>query len=136
MLELADTSAWTARHRDVTVEFDFDSRVAAGQVAGCPIVTLELLWTARSAADLRELRYVLSALPLLEITPAAWERAFDVWARLADEGQHRRVSRTDLVVAATAELAGVPVCHYDRDFEAIASVTGQPHRPLAPLGTL
>lgn len=44
--------------------------------------------------------------------------------------------QNDLVVAATAELAGVPVCHYDRHFEVIAEVTGQPVRAIAPIGTL
>jgi predicted nucleic acid-binding protein len=46
------------------------------------------------------------------------------------------VGRNDLLVAAAAELAGVPVCHYDRHFEVIAEVTGQPVRAIAPLGTL
>ena len=42
----------------------------------------------------------------------------------------------DLLIAAAAELAEVPVCHYDRDFELIADVTGQPVRAIAPLGSL
>lgn len=135
-MELADTSAWTTRHRDPAVEADFDSRVLAGEIAVCPIVTMELLWTARNAEDLRELREELSALPQVDITTDVWGRAFDVWERLAAQGRHREVSRVDLVVAAAAELAGIPVCHYDADFETIACVTGQPQRSLAPLGTL
>lgn len=31
----------------------------------------------------------------------------------------------DLLVAATAELAGLTVLHLDKDFELIAEVTGQ-----------
>jgi hypothetical protein len=31
----------------------------------------------------------------------------------------------DLLVAATAELAGLTVLHVDKDFELIAGVTGQ-----------
>jgi predicted nucleic acid-binding protein len=42
----------------------------------------------------------------------------------------------DLLIAAAAELAALPVLHYDRDFEAIADVTGQPVRAIAPLGSL
>ena len=42
----------------------------------------------------------------------------------------------DLLIAAAAELAELPVLHYDRDFELIAEVTGQPVRALAPLGSL
>jgi predicted nucleic acid-binding protein len=42
----------------------------------------------------------------------------------------------DLLIAAAAEFAGMPVSHYDRDFELIAEVTGQPVRAIAPLGSL
>jgi predicted nucleic acid-binding protein len=42
----------------------------------------------------------------------------------------------DLLVAAAAETARIGVCHYDADFDVIASVTGQPVRVIAPLGSL
>ncbi len=118
------------------MEADFDARLLADEIATSPIVTMELLWTARDAEDLRKLREELSALPQVEITAQVWERAFEVWQALAERGRHRQVSRVDLVVAAAAELAGVPVCHYDADFEAIAEVTGQPQRAIAVLGTI
>ena len=35
-----------------------------------------------------------------------------------------------------AERAEIPVLHYDRHFELIASITGQPVRAIAPLGSL
>ena len=44
---------------------------------------------------------------------------------LADRGKHRAPSVSDLLVAATAELAGLTVLHVDKDFELIAQVTGQ-----------
>jgi predicted nucleic acid-binding protein len=135
-VELADTSAWTSRHRNPLVAVDFDERVLAGEIATCPIVVLELLWTAQNPPDLAQLREELAALPRVEITPAAWDRAFEVWQHLAEQGRHRQVSRVDLVVAAAAELAGMPVCHYDADFGTIAAVTGQAERPIAPLGSL
>jgi predicted nucleic acid-binding protein len=31
----------------------------------------------------------------------------------------------DLIIAATAELAGLTVLHCDKDFDLIASITGQ-----------
>ncbi len=67
-----------------------------------------------------------------------WRRATDVFQLLAEEGplHHRRVGLPDLLIAAAAELAELAVLHYDRDFELIASVTGQPVRSIAPLGTL
>jgi predicted nucleic acid-binding protein len=42
----------------------------------------------------------------------------------------------DLMVAATAELSGLTVLHYDADFETIAKATGQPHRWIAERGTV
>jgi predicted nucleic acid-binding protein len=57
---------------------------------------------------------------------------------LAEQGplHHRQVRLPDLLIAAAAEAAEVPVLHYDRHFEVIAEVTGQPVRALAPLGSL
>ena len=37
----------------------------------------------------------------------------------------------DLIIAATAELAGLTVLHLDKDFEVIADLTGQPVQRLA-----
>ena len=42
----------------------------------------------------------------------------------------------DLLIAASAELASVPVVHYDRDYERIAHVTGQEHLWFVPDGAL
>jgi predicted nucleic acid-binding protein len=58
-------------------------------------------------------------------TPAIEDRAVEILALLADRGQHRALSIPDLIIAATAELAGLTVLHRDKDFEVIASVTGQ-----------
>jgi predicted nucleic acid-binding protein len=43
----------------------------------------------------------------------------------AERGQHRAPSIPDLLIAATAELAGRTVLHVDKDFELIAELTGQ-----------
>ena len=45
---------------------------------------------------------------------------------LADRGLHRAPSIPDLIIAATAEMAGLTVLHLDKDFEIIAGITGQP----------
>ena len=46
-------------------------------------------------------------------------------ALLAERGHHRGPSIPDLMIAATAELAGLTVLHDDKHFELIASITGQ-----------
>ena len=134
-MELADTSAWTNRHRDEAVRLDFDVRIVRGDIATCPPVVMELLWSAR-ASDFEDTVSRMSALPQLEADRPAWERAVAVWRELVLRGRHRQARQPDLLVAAVAELAGVPVCHYDGHFEVIAEVTGQPVRAIAPLGTL
>ena len=59
-------------------------------------------------------------------TPAIEDRAAEVLTLLADRGQHRAPSIPDLLIAATAELAGLTVLHMDKDLEIIAAVTGEP----------
>ncbi|HEV8686555.1 MAG TPA: PIN domain nuclease [Gaiellaceae bacterium] len=137
-MELADTSAWTTRHRDPQVEEDFNDLVEDGEIAICEVVELELLWSARDAVDFVERRAALESLPEVSIDRAVWRRAIDVFQLLAERGplHHREVKIPDLLVAAAAELTGIPVVHYDRDFETIAAVTGQPVRSVAALGSL
>lgn len=137
-MELADTSGWTTRHRDAAVQDEFDERVRTGAIATCDVVTFELLFTTRDAVELRARRLDLEALPSVPIGRKVWQRALDVMELFAAQGplHHRRVKFPDLLIAAAAEEAGLPVCHYDRDFELIAEITGQPVRAIAPLGSL
>jgi predicted nucleic acid-binding protein len=137
-LELADTSAWTKHALDPAVDADFRSRLRAGRIATCQMVAMELLWTTRDGAELAARRSALGALRACPIGPGEWARATDVFERLAADGPlpHRRVKPAELLIAAAAESAGLPVCHYEADFELIAAVTGQPVRAIAPLGSL
>ncbi len=137
-MELADTSAWSNRHKAAAVRAEFDGRVTRGEIATCEMVTLELLWTVRDHTDFVAARAELETLPQVSIGERVWRRATDVFETLATEGplHHRRVRIPDLLIAAAAELAEIPVCHYDADFELIAGVTGQPVRAIAPLGSL
>jgi predicted nucleic acid-binding protein len=138
MIELADTSAWISSWRRADVSRAFEEEVTAGAIATCDAVMMELLLTARDAAELERLRADLDQLRRCPISERVWRRAMDVMYALAERGplHHRRVSIPDLLVAAAAEAAEVPVLHYDRDFELIAEVTGQPVRAIAPLGSL
>ena len=135
-MELADTSAWTNRDRNAAVRSDFDGRVLAGEIAMSPPVLMELLWSARNSAEFDEIVTELAVLPRLNVDEPVWDRAVEVWRQLVRRGRHRQVPRIDLVVAAAAETAGLAVCHYDRHFDVIAEVTGQPVRAIAPLGSL
>ena len=70
-------------------------------------------------------------MPVEYLTPAIENHAVDVQLRLAESGQHRAPSIPDLLIAATAELAGLTVLHVDKDFDLIAGVTGQPTERLS-----
>ena len=65
-------------------------------------------------------------MPVEYLTPAVEDRAVEILTLLADRAQHRAPSVPDLIIAATAELAGLTVLHLDKDFDVIAEITGQP----------
>src|SRR5579871_2889563 len=106
---------------------EWASRIERGLVRITTVTRLEVGYSARSGADLRAgLRQPpVSAMPVEYLTPAIENRAVEVITLLADLGQHRAPSVPDLIIAATAELAGLTVLHCDKGFDAIADVTGQ-----------
>jgi predicted nucleic acid-binding protein len=138
-VELADTSAWSwTRAVGGDVRAAFDEAVIDGAIATCDMVRLELLYSTQTASEFEALRRDLAALADCPIGKAQWERALEVYAMLARKAglHHRAVKHPDLLIAAAAEAAGVPVVHYDEDYDLIAEVTGQPVRWLAPRGSL
>ena len=108
-------------------------RIERGLVRITTVTRLETGYSARSGPDLRAglQRPPLSSMPVEYLTPAVEDRAVEVLALLADRGQHRAPSIPDLIIAATAELAGLTVLHLDKDFDIIAQITGQPMEGLA-----
>jgi len=123
---LVDTSALVRLGTSPDAD-EWAARIERGLVRISTVARLEVGFSARSAADLRAAlrRPPLSAMPVEHLTPAIEDRAIEVHLLLADRGQHRAPAIPDLIVAATAELAGLVVLHDDKDFELIASLTGQ-----------
>ena len=109
-------------------------RVERGLVRISTVTRLEVGFSARTGDQLRTgLRQPpLASMPVEYLTPAIEDRAVEVQTLLADRGRHRAPTVPDLLVAATAELAGLVVLHLDRDFELIAEITSQPLERLAP----
>lgn len=107
---------------------EWAGRVEHGLVRIATVTRLEIGYSARSGPEFRTgLRQPpLASMPVEYQTPATEDRAVEILALLADRGQHRAPSIPDLIIAATAELAGLTVLHLDKDFEIIAAVTGQP----------
>lgn len=106
---------------------DWSARIGRGLVRITTVTRLEVGFSARTGADLRDgqRQPPVSSLPIEYLTPAVEDRAVEVQALLADRGQHRAPSIPDLIVAAAAELGHLTVLHVDKDFDLIADVTGQ-----------
>ena len=123
---LADTSALT-RLLPSSRELGWADNIDAGLVGVCPVTELEMLFTARSKADRELILGTLNdAYPWVPMPDDVFRRATQVQVMLTELGQHRSAGPIDLLVAATAELTGLTLLHYDRDFEVLAKATGQP----------
>lgn len=111
--------------------------IMTGEVATCGVVELEVLYSARTEADLIKTRAERAlAFPRVAMLEPDFVRAEDVLAQLSKKGHHRAVSLPDLLIAAAAERTRLVVLHYDSDYDVIASVTGQRVEWVAPKGSL
>jgi predicted nucleic acid-binding protein len=137
---LADTSAWfLSRRSDAALAKEqLDEHLVADKVAICDMVRFELVYSARNSAEMAAALANLDVLHDCPIGKPQWERALNVYRRLAEQGgsHHRSVGFEDLLIAAAAESAGATVLHYDEDFDRIAAITGQPTAWIAPRGSL
>jgi predicted nucleic acid-binding protein len=105
----------------------WSDQLAAGVIAVCPIVELEFLSAARSLADRLEKQRLLRELfGWVAMPERAYDRAGEIQQHLTDTGRHRLAGPVDLLIAATAERERLIVLCDDRDFQLVASVTGQP----------
>ncbi|MGH7643096.1 MAG: PIN domain nuclease [Candidatus Dormibacteria bacterium] len=122
---LADKSAMARVHLP-PVASRMEALFLAGEIAACGMVDLELLVSARTAAHylgvLADRRWLSRA----EVGEAAIDRAVEVQTALARAGRHRGVAIPDLLIAATAEGAGLTVLRFDADFDLMAEITGRP----------
>ncbi len=137
-LHLVDSTVWSKARsagRPDLAEW-FNRAVKADLVATCEAIVLELLRSARNTPDFARQAGLLGLLPSVPMGDGAFPRALEVQAALALRGTHRGVPPIDLLIAAAAESAGVPLLHYDHDFDLIAGVTGQESSWLLPAGSL
>jgi predicted nucleic acid-binding protein len=111
------------------------SYVDRSLIGTSPVIDLEFLFSARTGAEHAHFRQQREAFEYFPLTDEIARRAVDVQGLLAARAQHRSVSIPDLLVAATAERFSLIVLHYDRDYERIAEITGQPTEWIVPAGT-
>lgn len=115
----ADADAWA-------------DRIQRGMVRIATVTLLEVGYSARDARDLHAGLHQppVNSMPTEYVTPVSEDRAVEVLTLIAARGHHRAPSVPDLIIAATAESAGLVVLHDDKDFELIAEITGQPVQRL------
>lgn len=135
---LFDTGAWTwvRDRRFPTLAPWFNAQVTAGRVLVCDLVVLELIRLTPNESRAQEVTGNLDAFESVAMDANLWTRARELQTLLSVSGDHRRVPPVDLLIGAAAEKAGVPLVHYDRDYERIARVSGLQQHWLVPDGTL
>jgi predicted nucleic acid-binding protein len=134
---LADTSAVVRLLRNPRVQELWQSQVRAGVIGVCAVTELGFLRGTRSKADHDRYAALLGTVFTWVVTPDdVWRRAAEVQQMLADGSEHRGPGAVDLLVAATAELSGLSLLHYDHDFETIARATQQATTWLAAPGSI
>lgn len=131
---LADKSA-LARLRTPMVADRLGPLLLEGLLATCPIIDLEVLYSARSLSDYEDILAERQAMASFAITEAVTDRAIEVQHQLAGRGQHR-LPLPDLLIAAVAEINDLTVLHYDADYDRIAQITSQPVDWVAPRGSV
>lgn len=136
-LYLPDKSALARVARQPTVQAALERLDDLGVLATTAIIDLEIGYSARNLAEFDSVAVDRAALyQELPMTRAVTDRARSVQRELVRLGQHRGPGVSDLLIAATAEVYGAVVVHYDRDFDTIAAVTGQPVEWIVPAGSV
>jgi predicted nucleic acid-binding protein len=132
---LIDKSAWV-RLGDPAVAPRWPAALLSGVLAVTGVGMIEILVGSRTASDFVSDRCDLDSMPRVAVNERVIDRALEVQGLMVNAGTHRAPSPADLILAACAELNGLIVLHYDKDFDLISAVTAQPVEWLAPPGQI
>jgi predicted nucleic acid-binding protein len=111
-LLLADKSA-LERATPAMLEF--------GEICVCAITRLELLHSARSAADYTAIEERLAVFRELRVDAETIATAVTAHRELGQKGRHR-LPIPDLLIAACAQQHQAAVLHVDRHYDVLAEV--------------
>jgi len=134
---VADTSAW-ARATAPGVATAWKEAARAGEIAACPIVTLELLYDAPVHEQVERIATACSAMRQAPITRTVTDAAIQAVRELARAGAagSHRVRVPDALIAAAAAERGFGVLHYDRHFDRLAEVLPFESTWISPAGSI
>ncbi|MGA4542598.1 PIN domain-containing protein [Uniformispora flossi] len=134
---LIDASACHRPVRNAAVAREWNEVVEKGRVGVSGYTQLELVHGMSDRAHPAFVeRDLLNALTWTIDPDGVVRRAKQVQGMLRERSWHQGPGVVDLLVAATAQLLGLTLLHYDADFETIAKVTGRPHRWIALRGSV
>ncbi|MFK4222850.1 PIN domain nuclease [Streptomyces sp. NPDC019890] len=137
LTHLIDTSAAARILTNKAVRERWSEHLAEGVIGLCDITEMEMLYSAQSLGDRIAKEELLAELfNWIPVPDDVYQRARTVQRMMTQRGEHRSAGPVDLLVAATAELSGLTVLHYDADFETVARATNQPTMWVARPGTL
>jgi predicted nucleic acid-binding protein len=138
VIELFDTSALILAARNAGAATVLADAVAADEVAVSEPILIEYLNGARNLLEYDRFADGLRATHVVTTSADDWARALAVHRALAASGagHQRSVRLPDLIIAAAAERHGLPIVHYDADYDRIATVTHQPARWIVPRGSV
>jgi predicted nucleic acid-binding protein len=137
---LLDNSAWSrilqgrlSRPRAQEI----GEQIEARQIGACLPFLLEAGYSARSAADRKQMMARLERFPRVTVDGKTESLALRAQRELAEVGHHR-LPPIDVMIAACADRAEAGVLHYDADYDLLAKHTGLRFESvwLAPAGTL
>jgi predicted nucleic acid-binding protein len=137
---LLDNSAW-GRLLQEAVPADRAAEirelVKERAVGVCLPFVLEAGYSARSAADRKEIMARLERFPRVTIDSEIERMALQAQRELAEIGHHR-LAPIDVMIAACAHRAEAGVLHYDGDYDVLAEHTSLVFESewLAPPGSL
>lgn len=97
-------------------------------------VRIEMMYSARDAADAEHLRQWLDGFDHYPCPDKVWDAAVETQDKAIKKGNHRALSLPDLVIAATAQRHRVTVLHYDEDYDQIAALSGHGSRWVVERG--
>jgi predicted nucleic acid-binding protein len=124
-LFVIDTSAWW---RLLQLPAELGARVRSAvrddRILITPIVRMEILYSARSAAEYMDADARLSTLRMLRNDRSAADAAMTALGELASrsDGYHRVPVTDALIAAAAADQGGLAVLHRDAHFDRLAEV--------------
>lgn len=133
---LADTSACARAHHPA-IRDEWAEALRSRQITTCSITTLELLYAARNADEVRELEADEATLRDVPVTVSVQRAAIGALRDLSLEGAgYHRVKLPDALIAAAAQQAGTGVLHYDHHYDRLTEVLDFDSRWIAAPGSL